>query len=621
MRAATPPDERKMAMKSTTGRGIWALALVVALLAMCPAFAVADEAPLPLAAEEVLPEGAVPEEDAPDDDGMVAVDPSVDETEGAGEDISLSGDVGDVAPEGDAAEPLGGARYSGEWGGCTWTIDSEGLLSVFPTDGVSGQLANSLGLSSSVTLSYFPWYEYGASIRSVSFADGALLPSNCSGMFAGCSSLKTLDLSDWDTTSVTSMSRMFYGCSSLSTLDISGWDTSSVINMYGVFYLCENLSSLDVSEWDTSSVTDMSHMFYLCENLSSLDVSEWDTSSVTDMSYMFCDCSKLTSLDVSGWDTYHVTKMSAMFDGCSSLSSLDPSTWNTSSVKYMGYMFSCCSELTSLDLSSWDTTSVREMRRMFFDCSKLAFVDISGWDTSSVGDMGYSKGMFEGCSSLATIKVGNKYDTSGAFPEAVAGNGQWWSFKNKAWYTVSQIRANRNRTADTYYVIPPASQVSLIPIYRMYNTKTSEHLWTKSKKEYDSCGTGNYKDWRQENVAWYSPNLPTPASYAKSTQGDYVYVYRLYDKGRTGDHIYLTYGAEMKSYLSNGWVVDKGAGFWTLKKGATISGKKTIPIYRAYNPKLKRGKHHYTPSKTEYDTICKKHGWKPEGTKFYVVKK
>ena len=165
------------------------------------------------------------------------------------------------------------------------------------------------------------------------------------------------------------------------------------------------------------------------------------------------------------------------------------------------------------------------------------------------------------------------------------------------------------------------SGVTLIPIYRMYNTKTSEHLWTKSKKEYDSCGKGSYVDWRQENVAWYSPNLPAPASYAASTQGDYVYVWRLYDKGRTGDHIYLTYGAEMKSYLSNGWVVDKGAGFWTVKKGTTISGRTTIPIYRAYNPKLKRGKHHYTPSKNEYDTICKNHGWKPEGVKFYVIKK
>ena len=155
----------------------------------------------------------------------------------------------------------------------------------------------------------------------------------------------------------------------------------------------------------------------------------------------------------------------------------------------------------------------------------------------------------------------------------------------------------------------------------MYNTKTSEHLWTKSKAEYNACGSGNYKDWRQENIAWYSPNLPAPSSYAASTQGDFVYVWRLYDKGRTGDHIYLVYGTEMKQYLADGWVVDKGAGFWTLKKGATINGRTTIPIYRAYNYRLGRGKHHYTPSKVEYDKICKNNGWKPEGVKFYVVNK
>ena len=133
----------------------------------------------------------------------------------------------------------------------------------------------------------------------------------------------------------------------------------------------------------------------------------------------------------------------------------------------------------------------------------------------------------------------------------------------------------------------------------MYNTKTSEHLWTKSKAEYNSCGSGNYKDWKQEGIAWYSPSLPAPAGYSQATQGDFVYVYRLYDKARTGDHIYLVYGAEMRQYLANGWVVDKGAGFWTLK----------------------RGKHHYTPSKYEYDSIVKKYGWKPEGVKFYVIKK
>ena len=46
-----------------------------------------------------------------------------------------------------------------------------------------------------------------------------------SGMFSGCSSLASLDLSSLDTSSVTSMSSMFYGCSSLASLDLSSLDT------------------------------------------------------------------------------------------------------------------------------------------------------------------------------------------------------------------------------------------------------------------------------------------------------------------------------------------------------------------------------------------------------------
>ena len=46
--------------------------------------------------------------------------------------------------------------------------------------------------------------------------------------FQGCSSLASLDLSGWDTSSVTGMGSMFYGCSKLAALDVSAWDTSSV---------------------------------------------------------------------------------------------------------------------------------------------------------------------------------------------------------------------------------------------------------------------------------------------------------------------------------------------------------------------------------------------------------
>ena len=367
-----------------------------------------------------------------------------------------------------------------------------------------------------------------------------------------------------------------------------------------------------------------SYMFEDCTKLVSADMSGLDVSSVREMSGMFSNCSSLASVATSGWNTSSVTDMSFMFSGCSKLASLDLSHWDVSAVREMSYMFSSCSSLKSLNVSKWDVSGVGDMNSIFEGCSSLTSLDLSGWNTSAATGQYSMSWMFSMCPKLSTIKVGKRFNVSRAFPEAEAGNGVWWSSRDRAWYTVAQIKSKRKGIADTYHVAAPLSEIKLIPIYRMYNVRTSEHLWTKSKAEYDSCGRGNYIDWRQENMAWYSPNIPAPTDYysaKQSTLGSYVYVWRLYDKYVTGDHIYLTYGAEMRDYLSRGWVVDKGAGFWTLKNGAKVSGRTSIPIYRAYNPKLSRGKHHYTPSKVEYDSICKHNGWTPEGTKFYVVKK
>jgi surface protein len=80
---------------------------------------------------------------------------------------------------------------------------------------------------------------------------------------------------------------MFFGCTSLTSLHLSTFDTSSVTNIYGMFQGCSSLTSLDLSTFDTSSVTDMSIMFYGCSSLTSLDFRLADFSSVTSYSMMF----------------------------------------------------------------------------------------------------------------------------------------------------------------------------------------------------------------------------------------------------------------------------------------------------------------------------------------------
>ena len=141
-------------------------------------------------------------------------------------------------------------------------------------------------------------------------------------MFGDCYNLTSLDVSNWDTSNVTSMRSMFDNCQSLFSLNLSNWDTSNVTDMYKMFDYCSSLTSLDVSNWDTSNVSSMSYMFYKCYELISLDISNFDTSKVTNMDSMFSDCYSLTSLDVSNWDTSNVTSMSSMFEDCSSLTTV-----------------------------------------------------------------------------------------------------------------------------------------------------------------------------------------------------------------------------------------------------------------------------------------------------------
>lgn len=192
----------------------------------------------------------------------------------------------------------------------------------------------------------------------------------------------------------------FSACYSLTNLDVSNWDTSSVTNMSSMFNNCCSLTNLDVSNWDTSSVTDMGSMFSGCRSLRSLDVSNWDTSSVKGMSSMFYECHSLASLDVSNWDTSLVTNMSYMFSGCYSIKNLNVSSWNTSSVTRINAMFQHCDSLTTLDVSNWNTSSVTEMSSVFLNCYSLVSLDVSNWDFSSITETSKTNSMFNSCNSL-----------------------------------------------------------------------------------------------------------------------------------------------------------------------------------------------------------------------------
>ena len=118
--------------------------------------------------------------------------------------------------------------------------------------------------------------------------------------FGNKSNIKSIKkLKGLDTSNVTNMFQMFGNCSSLISLDLSNFDTSSVTNMNAMFDSCTSLKSLDLSNCNISKVTNMSRMFYFCASLTSLNISNWDTSNVNDIGWMFNNCSSLTDVYIT----------------------------------------------------------------------------------------------------------------------------------------------------------------------------------------------------------------------------------------------------------------------------------------------------------------------------------
>ena len=115
---------------------------------------------------------------------------------------------------------------------------------------------------------------------------------NCDNMFYKCSSITEINLSNFNTSNVTSMYCMFDGCSSMTSIDLSNFDTSHATHMAGMFYNCQSLTSLNLSFFNTSLVQHMHNMFYNCISLTSL----------LDLDGMFLNCYNLEYINLKNFE-------------------------------------------------------------------------------------------------------------------------------------------------------------------------------------------------------------------------------------------------------------------------------------------------------------------------------
>lgn len=196
----------------------------------------------------------------------------------------------------------------------------------------------------------------------------------------------------------------FAGYTNLTEIEgIEYLNTENYTSFFRMFYNCSSLKSLDLSQFKPTNLMYLDEMFNGCTSLESVKLDGFNTSQVTLMDNMFVNCKSLKSLDLSGFDTQNVTTMGAMFQGCESLESIKfPTSMTTSKLNMIESMFRYCKSLKYLDMSGFGMMSkVNNFKNVFDGCESMVVLDISNIFTNVV----FMYGIFDDCKSLTTILV------------------------------------------------------------------------------------------------------------------------------------------------------------------------------------------------------------------------
>ena len=236
--------------------------------------------------------------------------------------------------------------------------------------------------------------------------------------FFGTTSMTSIDVSNWDISSMTSLRRMF-STTGLTSIDISSWDTSNIENMEGLFNNSGSLATITgIENIDLTSLTNAGGLLERCTSYvtgafdfswfappnvvitnslfanteaTSIDMSGGFASA--NASFMFSNCTELVSVNATNLDLSNATNTTRMFADCSNLTTITGhEDWVISSSTNANYMFTECAALTTLNSAGWTFGSLVSAYAMFYNASSLANIDVSAWDMSTCTSVGFMFG-------------------------------------------------------------------------------------------------------------------------------------------------------------------------------------------------------------------------------------
>lgn len=224
---------------------------------------------------------------------------------------------------------------------------------------------------------------------------------DASYLFANCTAVSELSLRNVDTSHILNMDSMFMNVGANAfkgaTALYGTIDTSSCVNMAHMFDTARltNMTAL-TKTFNTANVTNMEAMFYHSLNLYELDLSGWDVSKVTNMTDMFNDIICLKYLNMEGWAPSSLEKADRMFRNCNNLLAFNQ--WGAApKIQSTESMFENCFEMKDLDITCFDGATIENAEKMFYGLENVSHIYCNGF---SVVNHAYD--MFAWCISIAS---------------------------------------------------------------------------------------------------------------------------------------------------------------------------------------------------------------------------
>ncbi|MFK4935482.1 MucBP domain-containing protein [Lactococcus garvieae] len=203
--------------------------------------------------------------------------------------------------------------------------------------------------------------------------------------------------------------------------------------------------------------------------------------------------------------------------------------------------------------------------------------------------------------SSDAVLQGNVGDTIKPSQKAISG----YTYQSTTWPDTTHKFTAKTQTVKLVYsknATPVPTTQTPISVYRLYNKKSMEHLYTKDANEYNNLPKKS-SDWVREGV-----NFKAYAKADVTTQA----VYRVYNP-KSGEHLFTTDSNEVKGLTTqHGWK-NEGVAWHSPKAGKEV--------YRLFNPKTGLGAHFVTGDANERNVLTTKpNEWQYEGIAWLSVK-